>query len=325
MRPDGSRLTPIFGGPILGAAGVPEGVTYYRQPHFGYQSPDGKYFLDWAVDQSTSGEKILSAVKMLHLGHLDGGTTQIIAAEDVTECFAWAPDSKRFVYETTNQVRSITGRMIYTPKQVIIRTIDKESDLGSELVLEKPNTWAVQDWSPDGEKLLFTSGLGIGKTASDTETNTSLIEFDLERARQMRMKLPGGGFFLDERSLKDLDSNLRTIKATKGKTRLLGGRYSPSGKDIVSAEYLVQDNEYKRSELMLIEAATGATRRIITYPESLRGPFCWSPDGEEILFSRHLPEYDAPEKSKNGLGIWAIRPDGSEARFITTGWCADWR
>ena len=204
MKPDGSHVTPIFGGPIVGAAGVPEGVIHYRQPHFGYQSPNGKYFLDWAVDQSTSGEKILSSVKMLHLGRLDGGTTQIIAAEDVTEAFAWAPDSKHFVYEKTNQVMSITGRSIFTPKQIIIRTIDTKVDSVDELALEKPYTWAVQDWSPDGEKLLFASGLKIGRTASDTETNTSLVEFDLERARQMRSKLPGGGQFLyDEKRMMD--------------------------------------------------------------------------------------------------------------------------
>jgi Tol biopolymer transport system component len=117
MRPDGSQLTPVFGGEIEGVAGIPEGATYYRQPHFGYQSPDGKYFLDWALDMATRGGKIVSAVKMLHLGRLDGGTTRIIAAEGVTECFAWAPDSKRFVFETTNQVRSITGKMISTPNR----------------------------------------------------------------------------------------------------------------------------------------------------------------------------------------------------------------
>ncbi len=64
------------------------------------------------------------------------------------------------------------------------------------------------------------------------------------------------------------------------------------------------------------------------YKDGLRGPICWSPDGTEILFSRPLPAGDKREASKeedNGLGLWAIKPDGSGARFLSTGWSPDWR
>ena len=75
----------------------------------------------------------------------------------------------------------------------------------------------------------------------------------------------------------------------------------------------------------MLDVASRRLRTIAKYAEGIRGPICWSPDGKEILFSRHLPAGDQREKVPDGLGIWAIRPDGTGARFLTTGWAPDWR
>ena len=48
----------------------------------------------------------------------------------------------------------------------------------------------------------------------------------------------------------------------------------------------------------------------------------------EILLSRPLEPGDRRENlptDRRGLGIWAIRSDGTGARFLTTGWSPDWR
>ena len=39
MRPDGSELSVIFGGELKGMPGVPEGLTLYREPHWGRVEP----------------------------------------------------------------------------------------------------------------------------------------------------------------------------------------------------------------------------------------------------------------------------------------------
>src|SRR4051794_41802207 len=44
MRPDGSEVTPIFGGDLKDVPGLPPGLTLYREPHWTRQSPDRRVF-----------------------------------------------------------------------------------------------------------------------------------------------------------------------------------------------------------------------------------------------------------------------------------------
>lgn len=313
MRPDGGDVTPIFGGEVKGVPGIPDGRVYYREPHFGFQSPDGKYFLDWALDVSMRGNEMGMPIIQLHLGRIGGGPTRVIASNSVQEDFAWSPDSKRFVYGEFNQVRSLTGKMIYTPKQFKISALEASTN-AEEVVLEKNFLWGLEDWSPDGKKLLFE----VSSTLDVNRKSTSLVEFDLAAASEMRKAMAP---FLSDENIKAIDSNLRVVAKTGQGERFLGGRYSPDGRRIASA-IMRGTADIK---LTVIDVNSGESRAIASYPEGLRGPFSWSPDGTEILFCRHLAEYDEPEKMKDGLGIWAIRPDGTNARLITTGWCADWK
>ena len=57
MHPDGSDLTPIFGGELKDLPGLREDQSLYRQPHWSRQSPDGRFFLSWARDVSSPEEK----------------------------------------------------------------------------------------------------------------------------------------------------------------------------------------------------------------------------------------------------------------------------
>jgi hypothetical protein len=93
MRPDGSEMMPIFGGALTDMPGIPEGESFYRQPHWTRQSPDRRYFLSWACDVTKQSQ----AHFMLYLGRLGGGPVRIIDA-GTDELFAWSPDSTRFAY-----------------------------------------------------------------------------------------------------------------------------------------------------------------------------------------------------------------------------------
>jgi hypothetical protein len=119
-------------------------------------------------------------------------------------------------------------------------------------------------------------------------------------------------------------------------------RYSPNGKFIAvefadrDKMYAPNDNEFERSngmrylgKLAVLDVATGRFSTIMDDSDGLRGPICWSPDGEEVLFSRYLANGDDREKlagkKQLGLAIWAIGKDGRNPHMITTGWSPDWR
>jgi hypothetical protein len=115
-------------------------------------------------------------------------------------------------------------------------------------------------------------------------------------------------------------------------------RYSPDGKLIAVTAIRKTERpvEWKPLdfELGIIERSTNLYRKLAWHEEGLRGPICWSPDGSQILFSRPLPKDDNREAMKvddgalrqeYGLGLWSIRLDGADEKFLTTGWSPDWR
>jgi Tol biopolymer transport system component len=102
-------------------------------------------------------------------------------------------------------------------------------------------------------------------------------------------------------------------------------RYSPDGKSIAvvySRRARLIDPGFHELGLFDIASETVQPIADVPNPEVIIGPICWSPDGTEILFARR----EIPEESNGQVpNIWAIRPDGTEARFLTQGWSPDWR
>src|ERR1022692_165947 len=89
VRPDGSDLTPIFGGKLTDVPGLAEGQSLYRRPHWTRQSPDRIHFLSWAADVSSPAENFPSPVRfVIYLGRTDGGPTRLMAPAG-GEVFSW--------------------------------------------------------------------------------------------------------------------------------------------------------------------------------------------------------------------------------------------
>jgi hypothetical protein len=322
MRSDGSEVTPIFGGELKDVPGLTEGLTLYREPHWTRQSPDRRFFLSWATDTGYPEDKYQSPYRfMIHLRRLTGGQTRVIAP-DGEEFLAWSPDSKRFAYaiqsvKTPRSPLGITGKL--PSAQIVVVGVDGSNE---EVVLERPGYWEVEDWSPDGRKLLLIFRPAVTWHYGKGD----LIEFDLVAAKDAKSRARRETSLPSSAALDALMTPL--MWGDPGS--FIDGRYSPDGRQIATTLYHHLQKpgstfDPKDFELGVLDIASGKLRTIAKYAEGLRGPICWSPDGKEILFSRYLSADDQREKVPDGLGIWAIHPDGTGARFLTTGWSPDWR
>jgi Tol biopolymer transport system component len=256
---------------------------------------------------------------MLHLGQADGtGPTRVLATT-CEETVAWSPDSKRLAFGVVSNHSS----------RVYLINID---GTGEELILEKAGDWLVQDWSPDGKKLL----LEVGSLTVPSAPTSELLEYDLTGLeRYKKGTFPGAPW----QSGIGTSLLLRPVVGGSPSHLFSGGRYSPDGKSIAVTASKRPDKPSSayalpNFELGVIDRAKATYQKVVSYPGEgygLRGPLCWSPDGTAILYSRPLAKDDGREKGAGdagapaGLGIWAIKADGTGERFLTTGWAAEWR
>jgi hypothetical protein len=205
--------------------------------------------------------------------------------------------------------------------QVVIVGTDGTNE---EVILEKPGFWEVYDWSPDGRKLLL-----VYHSAPSYRYGTgTIIEFDLVGARRQNEREAKVRPGLDFASSPYVEPSLRLL--TSGQSGFFAvARYSPDGKWIAANLSRHQQPPGSKdpdfSELARIEVADATLRTIAKCPAGLIGPVCWSPNGLEIVFARRFSPDEHRVPVPEGVGIWAIRPDGTEARLITTGWSPDWR
>jgi len=335
MRPNASELTPVFGGELRGVPTIVNEVKLYREPHWTRQSPNGRYFASWVYDQGIPYEKWQGDPRaMLHVGGLDAAWSRVLNP-DCHEEFAWSPDSTRIAFTVFSERRGYFESKLPSSK-IMVAGMDGSNQ---ECLLEKPGLWMVCDWSPDGKRLLLRKDV-YGEQPNDVN---DLVEFDLaaELAARTRSK-QGPSLRSNEWPATAAPGFLKRLLPRSAKIDPNEARYSPDGKEL-AIDYVEPAKRYAPNEcaeglgrlnmmrclgrIGILAIATGQTKTITDYPDGLRGPICWSPDGNEVLFSRYLPKGDDRERMghEHGLAIWAIGKDGRHARFVTTGWSPDWR
>jgi Tol biopolymer transport system component len=334
MHPDGSDLQAIFGGELKDTPGLPGGMKWYRQPHWSRQSPDGAYFLSWAVDLGQPLKRYHMPPRfLLHLGRLDGGPTRLITP-DSEEVFAWAPDSQRFVYMRSLLRHPATDDHPLPPRsELVIAALDCS---GQQVILDRSGIWLPHDWSPDGKRMLVSYKTSL----NPQKASYALFELDLDAAKEEMSRarsspkppgpkdedgIPSGG------GLRVVLPLARTIGSSIA-------RYAPDGKSIAlfgsslepPSDDLIDPARYPSGlELRVLDLDGGNSRVLCREPDIFGGPICWSPDGRQVLFARFNDKNAAIKPVLEPPGdiftIWSIGRDGTNLRRLTTGWCPDWR
>jgi Tol biopolymer transport system component len=330
-RADGSKPQPFFGGPIVDVPSFDDSYTMFREPHWTRQSPNGKYFASWVYESGEPYSQFQGTSRpMLIVGDIQGSWTRIVNP-DCHEEFAWSPNSKQLafsIFSTANYQGTLQNRPEAT--EICVSGID-----GSKFrcILEKEGKWFVLDWSPDGKRLLLER-----RTFGKNEL-PDLFEFRLADSLDARKH----GKYDPEWNAKRAQEFLEPLDPRLDGLHLLGARYSPTRSEIaietcdpkgMYAPNLVADDEIERGRMMrllgkihVFDVVAKTHRKIADYEDGIRGPICWSPDGNDIYFSRYLPKDDDREKmsddKEHGLSIWAVGRDGTNARFVTTGWSPD--
>jgi Tol biopolymer transport system component len=192
------------------------------------------------------------------------------------------------------------------------------------------------DWSPDGMRLVFA-------VAGDERENLWVVNADGTDARILA-DCEGDCLYLDDpdwspdgqtvlfsrmRSGDDggAISTLEQVDVAGGTTSVIvqaepghfyaGQRWSPAGTsivlEVVELSGVTMDSDVVDVSLAIIDLATPAPagRELLgsgRFPETA----AWAPDGSVIVFGA----LDAP--GGNGLDLYAIEPDGSGLRQITT-------
>ncbi len=316
MRPDGSELEVILGGPLSGQPTINNEVRIIREPHWTRLSPHRHYFASWVYEVGRPYSKWQGEFRpTITIGDLHGKWTRVLhpAAE---EEFAWSLDGTQLAFavisEEAGQENRANGRQ--NPRQTKIVTSGFDGSY-EEVVFESSGLISVQDWSPDGERLLLVRQSGSIRPGDFS----SLFEYDLTRREIVSdWKLGSEGF------------------------SVVNARYSPAGRSIAilwtDTNKQFAPNERAKDELgrgrmlrmlgklSLMNYRSKELMLLADHPYGQRGPICWSPDGKSVLLSRYLKSDDSREQfeDEHGLGIWDVKADGSGDHFVTTGWSPDW-
>ena len=334
---DGTQPSAIFGGPLKAVPSFDDSFVMFREPHWTRQSPNGRYFASWVYETGKPYSNYQGALRpMLWVGDIAGTWTRILNP-DCNEEFAWSPDSKQLAFSilSTHHYRGSLQKRP-TTTEICISSIDGSHE---RCVLEKHGKWFVLDWSPDGKRLLLENRQ-FGQQLEDG--TSALFEFRVSDAINARNRSRDDQDWAANgatRFLNQIDLDLEGMQPC-------GARYSPTRNELalevhdprnMYAPNLVadEDDELGRGRMMrLLEKIyvynmdTRGLRKVADYEEGIRGPICWSPNGDDILFSRYLAKDDDREKTlqdkEHGLAVWAIGRDGDHARFVTTGWSPDY-
>ena len=276
-------------------------------PHAAYGGFYPEHFLHWTPDGT---QYIFDYAEAIYVVDAEGTHVRELVNANPRGGFGYgfyaevSPDGTRVVYSNC-QFSQRRGR----PPNYEIAVINLDGT-GQQRLTENSGMDGVPSWSPDGSRIAFNSHW-LRTSGYDNELFT--------------MAADG--------SNKQKVVAVATLREGLAETERVGGVvlapavWSPDGERLA---FLVSESVWRiGGRWVLYTVRTDGTE--LTRIAAAVVPPVWSPDGEYLTFARaseldvEAGEWEKAGENRNAIGIYTVRPDGTDMRQVLAPQSEDWR
>ena len=275
----------LAGGLLAGANSIDKILTYKSVGDVRV-SPDGRW-VAFVTTVADLDENVLNSdVWVVELP--TGRSYQLTRGAKRDNSPRWAPDGRRLAFLSNRDGK--TNIWLIAPD-------GGEAEPGTKF--EKLNVGSFE-WLPDSSGFIFAASdpaTPEEEKRKKDKRDPILVDKDYKYSRLYRYRL----------------GDKEPEKLTKENYQVSGFDVSPDGKWVVfAAQPTPKVPDFTRSDIKLLELATGSIRAVVARPGADLGPR-FSPDGQWVAFVSSFGRKDWTGNSN----LWVVKPDGSGLRNVS--------
>lgn len=251
-------------------------------------SPDGEYL----AFTSKRGEGDSAKTQVWIMALFGGEAKPITEAEENVSAFKWSPDGKRIAY-TMQEPLSEERKKEQEEKRDVILVDQQQRYRHLHVVNANPESEEIQkalqlssgellvrrfDWSPAGDEIVFAHSATSDLDISAFEGDISVVSVPgAERLEELQEELTEDE---DDAPLR-IGGDMRSLVAGAGTEG--SPLWSPDGQWIAYTSAGVEPNLIGLSDVYVIPAAGGDSRRLAETPNRSANMTAWSKDSDEVF------------------------------------------